>query len=127
MKEFVYGLVVSLFILGVSIFFFQTYAIALFFGWLLPALAGSVTMYFIFLAQKKGAATVTKAIAKGFALKMVYYGVSILMLFKQYSFQPIPFVCSFSGFFMGLHVLEAIIIKRISETYITTKSKELIE
>ena len=127
MKEFVYGLVVSLFILGVSIFFFQTYAIALFFGWLFPALAGLVTMYFIFLAQKKGAAAVTKTIAKGFALKMVYYGVSILMLFKQYSFQPIPFVCSFSGFFMGLHVLEAIIIKRISESYITTKSKELIE
>lgn len=118
---------VSLFILGVSIFFFQTYAIALFFGWLLPALAGSVTMYSIFLAQKKGATTVTKTIAKGFALKMVYYGISILILFKQYSFQPIPFVCSFSGFFMGLHVLEAIIIKRISETYITTKSKELIE
>ncbi len=118
---------VSLFILGVFIFVFQTYAIALFFGWLLPALAGSVTMYFIFLAQKKGAATITKTIAKGFALKMVYYGVSILILFKQYSFQPIPFVCSFSGFFMGLHVLEAIIIKRISETYITTKSKELIE
>ena len=118
MKEFIYGLAVSFFILGITIFFFQTYSIELFFGWFLPAFAGVVTTYFIFSAQKKDAITVTKTIAKGFALKMIYYGVSILFLFKHYSFQPIPFVCSFSGFFMGLHVLEAIIIKRISEKYI---------
>ena len=118
MKDFIYGLAVSLFILGITIFFFQQYRIELFLGWFLPAFAGILTSYFVFSAQKKDAITVTKTIAKGFALKMVYYGVSILILFKHYSFQPIPFVCSFSGFFMGLHVLEAIIIKQISEKYI---------
>ena len=118
MKDFIYGLAVSLFILGITIFFFQQYRIELFLGWFLPALAGILTSYFVFSAQKTNAIAVTKTIAKGFALKMVYYGVSILILFKHYSFQPIPFVCSFSGFFMGLHVLEAIIIKRISDKYI---------
>ncbi len=118
MKDFIYGLAVSFLILGITLFFFQQYRIELFLGWFLPSFAGVVTSYFVFSAQKKDAITVTKTIAKGFALKMIYYGVSILILFKQYTFQPIPFVCSFSGFFIGLHALEAIIIKRISEKYI---------
>ena len=127
MKEFIHGLVVSLFILGVAMFLFQTYVIELFFGWLLPALAGILTMYFIFSAYQKDSITLTKTLAKGFAIKMIYYGVSILILFKHYSFQPIPFICSFSSFFIGLHVFEAVIIKRISETYITIQSKEIME
>ena len=118
MKDFIYGLIVSFSILGVTIFFFQSYRMELFFGWFLPAFAGLFTTYFIFLAQKKDAVSVTRTIAIGFALKMFYYGVSILILFKHYTFQPIPFVCSFSGFFIGLHALEASIIKRISEKYI---------
>ena len=36
-----------------------------------------------------------------------------------YSFEPIPFICSFSGFFLGLHALESVIIKRISQSYKT--------
>ena len=103
------------------------HAFELFMGWLLPSLAGIITMYFINLSSRQDSITLTKTIAKGFALKMICYGMAILLLYKYSSFQPIPFICSFSGFFMGLHVLEAIIIKRISETYITTKSKELIE
>ncbi len=117
----------SLFILGIATFFFQIYFFELFLGWLLPGLAGIVTMYFVFSAYHKDSITLTKTLAKGFAIKMIYYGVTILILFKLYSFQTIPFICSFFGFFIGLHVFEAVIIKRISETYITTQSKEIME
>ena len=119
MKLFIYGILTSLGVLGLTTGLYPVYGLELFLGWILPVLAGTVTLYFIGSAAQKDPFLVTKTLAKGFALKMVYYGATILTLFKLYSFEPIPFICSFSGFFLGLHVLEAVIIKRISQSYKT--------
>ncbi len=127
MKLFSQGMIFSMIILIISLILFRDHAVGIFIGWLLPILAGTVTMSFIASARKKGSITLTKTIAKGFVLKMIYYGISILFLFKYSSFQPIPFVCSFSGFFIGLHVLEAVIIKRISESYSAIQNKEIAQ
>ena len=119
LRLFIYGILASLGVLGLTAGLYPAYGLELFLGWILPVLAGTVTLYFIGSAAQKDPFLVTKTIAKGFALKMVYYGAAILTLFKLYSFEPIPFICSFSGFFLGLHVLEAVIIKRISQSYKT--------
>jgi len=116
----------SLGILGILIENFFDYKFEITLGWLLPVFAGIATMYFINKALKKDSVTLTKTLAKGFALKMVYYGFSIFLINKLYSFQPIPFVCSFSGFFIGFHGLEAVVIKRISESYNTIQNKEVV-
>jgi len=102
-------------ILGLSAGFFPDYRSELFLGWIVPAVAGLLTVYFILKAAKKDIGSVTKVIAKGFVVKMVYYGIILFILFKLYSFEPIPFVCSFAGFFLGLHALEAVIIKNVSQ------------
>ena len=115
MKLFLYGLMVSVGILGLAAGFYPEYQIELFLGWILPVLAGVATMYFVLGASKKDAQIVTKTIATGFVIKMVYYGVTILIAFKLYSFEPISFMCSFAGFFLGLHALEAVIVKDISK------------
>ena len=119
MRLFIYGILASLGVLGLTAGLYPVYGLELFLGWILPVLAGTVTLYFIGSAAQKDPFLVTKTLAKGFTLKMVYYGAAILTLFKLYSFEPIPFICSFSGFFLGLHVLEAVIIKRISQSYKT--------
>ena len=119
MRLFIYGILASLGILGLIAGIYPVYGLELLLGWILPVLAGTVTLYFIDSAAQKDPFLVTKILIKGFALKMVYYGATILILFKLYSFEPIPFICSFSGFFLGLHVLEAVIIKRISQSYKT--------
>ena len=115
MKLFLYGLMVSVGILGLEAGFYPEYQIELFLGWILPVLAGVATMYFVLGASKKDAQLVTKTIATGFVIKMVYYGVTILIAFKLYSFEPVSFMCSFAGFFLGLHALEAVIVKDISK------------
>ena len=115
MKLFLYGLIVSVGILGLAVGFYPEYQIELFLGWILPTLAGVTTMYFVLGASKKDAQLVTKTIATGFVIKMVYYGVTILIIFKLYSFEPVSFMCSFAGFFLGLHALEAVIVKDISK------------
>ena len=115
MKLFFYGLIVSVGILGLVAGLFPEYRLGLFLGWILPVLAGVATMYFVLSASKKDAQLVTKTIAMGFVIKMVYYGVAIFFIFKLYSFEPISFMCSFAGFFLGLHALEAVIVKDISK------------
>ena len=112
---FFYGLMVSVGILGLAAGFYPEYQIELFFGWILPVMAGVTTMYFVLSASKKDAQLVIKTIAMGFVIKMVYYGVIIFIIFKLYSFEPVSFMCSFAGFFLGLHALEAVIIKDISK------------
>ena len=114
-----YGILTSLGILGLIAGLYPVYGLELCLGWILPVLAGTVTLYVIGSAAQKDPFLVTKILVKGFALKMVYYGATILVLFKLYSFEPIPFICSFSGFFLGLHLLEAVIIKCISQSYKT--------
>lgn len=114
MKLYLYGIVASAGILGLAAGLFPEFRFELLLGWALPVVAGFITMYFVLDASKKDAQLVTKVIAIGFALKMVYYGTFILILVKFYTFEPIPFVVSFAGFFLGLHALEAIIIKDIS-------------
>ena len=111
-----YGILASLGILGLIAGLYPVYGLELFLGWILPVLAGTVTLYFIGSAVQKDSFLVTKTLVKGFILKMIYYGATILTLFKLYSFEPIPFICSFSGFFLGLHALESVIIKRISQS-----------
>ena len=115
MKLFLYGLAASAGILGLAAGFYPEYQFELFLGWIIPVLAGVATIYFVLDAAKKDAQLVTKTIAKGFVIKMVYYGATILILFKLYSFEPVPFICTFAGFFLGLHALEAVIIKDISK------------
>jgi hypothetical protein len=106
---------VSVGILGLAAGFYPEYQIELFLGWILPVLAGVATMYFVLGASKKDVQLVTKTIATGFVIKMVYYGVTMLIIFKLYSFEPVSFMCSFAGFFLGLHALEAVIVKDISK------------
>ena len=115
LKLFLYGLMASAGILGLLSGYYPQYQIELFLGWILPVLPGVATMYFVLGASKKDAQLVTKTIATGFVIKMVYYGAIILIIFKRYDFEPVPFICSFAGFFLGLHALEAIIIKDISK------------
>ena len=116
MKLFLYGVISSVGILGIAGWIFPMYLLELFLGWSGPIVAGFTSQYFVTQAAKKYPYSITKTLTKGFVLKMVFYGLYIIIFFKLYSFKPIPFLCSFSGFFLGLHALEAVIIKGFSKS-----------
>ncbi|MEE2765210.1 MAG: hypothetical protein VX600_01815 [Candidatus Neomarinimicrobiota bacterium] len=116
MKLFIYGVFTSLGILGLSGHFLAQYQYELFFGWLGPVVAGTTTIIFIKRASRKEIRLITKTLTIGFAIKMIFYGAYILILFKIYPFNPIPLMCSFAGFFLGLHALEAVIINNLSKS-----------
>ena len=114
MRLFLYGLIFSIGILCLSISSLFIYKEELFVGWVLPVFAGCITMYSVNRVSKKKPAELTLVLMKGFVLKFIYYGVAIFLMYKYYSFEPLPFICSFVSFFIVFHVLEAIVIKRVS-------------
>ncbi len=115
MTLFIYGIVASVGILGLSSYFFPQFKNELFFGWLGPLLSGVATIYFVLRAAKADIRTTTKVLVIGFVAKLTFYGAYVMLLGKLYSFEPLPLICSFSGFFLGFHALEAVIINNLSK------------
>lgn len=49
----------------------------------------------------------------GFAGKMVFFGVYVTVMLKGLSQPAIPFVASFTGSFIVLHLIEALALRRL--------------
>ena len=49
----------------------------------------------------------------GLAAKMVFFGVYVVALVQFAGLRPVPFVVGFAAFFIGLHVIEALFLKRL--------------
>lgn len=58
-------------------------------------------------------AALTGVMIKAFAAKMIFFAVYIGVLLKSGVVRPIPFVVSFLCYFISLHVLEAIGLRRL--------------
>ena len=75
-------------------------------------MAGYGTVFFMEKYSNIGMIDFNKMLIKGFALKFIFYGLFILTIFTVYSFNPIPFMCSFTSSFIGLHMMETIVLKK---------------
>ena len=73
MNEFIKRVVGTFFFMVLLVFLIPGYQIEIFIGWLLPSVASIFSVYTILYAQKKGPMVLTKMIAKGFIVKMVYF------------------------------------------------------
>ena len=49
----------------------------------------------------------------GFAGKMVFFGAYVAVVIKGLSQPAVPFVVSFTGSFIALHVIEALALRRL--------------
>ena len=55
----------------------------------------------------------TAMMVAAFGVKMVFFGAYVAIALKVLSLRPIPFVISFTGYFIGLHVIEALYLRRL--------------
>jgi hypothetical protein len=56
---------------------------------------------------------VTTVMVAAFAGKMVFFGVYVVVALAVLSLRPVPFVLSFTGCFIGSHVIEALFLRRL--------------
>src|SRR5262245_11102002 len=56
---------------------------------------------------------VSSLMIAAFGAKMVFFGVYVAIALKVLSLRPIPFVVSFTGYFIGLYAIEALCLRRL--------------
>ncbi|NQT98286.1 MAG: hypothetical protein HQ562_11145 [Candidatus Marinimicrobia bacterium] len=91
----------------------QPVAVEIFWGMLGPWLVGIVT---ILLAQhifRQKPQDLTKLMITSFFGKMLFYGVYISLLILFGSIETVPFVISFTVYFIVLHIIEALYFQSI--------------
>ena len=93
--------------------FFDNMISEIFLGLVGPVLVGFITIFFMIKYSNSRAIRFNRILVRGFAIKFIFYGVFIITIFTVYSFKPVPFMCSFTSSFIGLHLMEAIVLKKI--------------
>jgi hypothetical protein len=76
--------------------------------------------------HKRRPAALTGLLVKAFAAKMIFFALYISVLISLRLVRPVPFAISFLGFFLLLHVMEAIGLRRLQAAAIPA-STEIIQ
>ena len=83
------------------------------FGMLGPLLSACATWMAIHLAHRSAPGRLTAVMIAGFGVKMVFFGVYVALMLKWQQLRPVPFVISFTGYFIALYAMEALFLRRL--------------
>jgi hypothetical protein len=91
-------------------------------GPLISAVASWIVMERQHRLQPQG---MTRLLIKAFAAKMIFFGIYIAFILIIELVRPIPFVISFAGYYIALHIVEAIGLRHL-QTAGLHESSEMI-
>ncbi len=77
-------------------------------GMLSPLLSALGTLILVDRTYRKAPQKLTSLMTQAFMGKMLFYGVYVSVIVGFYSFQAVPFTVSFTLYFIGLHLTEAL-------------------
>tara|TARA_B100001765_G_C19190063_1_gene200520 strand:+ start:72 stop:401 length:330 start_codon:yes stop_codon:yes gene_type:complete len=77
------------------------------FPWIIFLFSVSITRFL----HKKNSSNLTKYFSFSMLMKMVVYGIIIIAIFTFISFNPTPFIISFTSYYLTLHLTEAFIVR----------------
>ncbi len=82
-------------------------------GMLGPLLVATVTWSLTERTYRRNPEHLTPLMFKAFAAKLVFFAGYVAAVIVVLRRPPVPFVMSFTGFFIGLHAMEAFGLKRL--------------
>ncbi len=113
MKLYTFAVILFIGVAGISSNYYKSYTSEIYFGLLAPVFVGYLNVLFMKKYSYIEGVSFKKILFKLFAMKFVFYGAFILIIFTVYSFNPISFMCSFTPSFIGLHMVEVIILDKV--------------
>lgn len=84
-----------------------------FFGMLGPLVSAIATWIVVFRTYATAPERLTGVMVIGFGLKVVFFGAYLAAMLRGLGLRPGMFVVSFAAFFIALHVIEALFLKRL--------------
>jgi hypothetical protein len=83
------------------------------FGMIGPLIMASVTWILAERTHTRSPERLTSLLIKAFAAKIVFFGAYVIVMLGMLSLRPVPFVLSFTGYFIALHLMEALLLRRL--------------
>lgn len=84
-----------------------------FWGMAGPLLATVGTWVAIALTHSRAPGRLNSVMVAGFALKAVFFGAYVVVMLRVLAVRPVPFVVSFTGYFIALYAMEALFLRRL--------------
>jgi hypothetical protein len=85
----------------------------LFFGMLGPLVIACATWVLMERTYRRNPQQLTAVMVAAFGGKLVFFGAYVVLMIRVADVRPVPFVSSFTGYFIGLYVIEALYLKRL--------------
>ena len=82
-------------------------------GMLGPLLAASGTWLLVEQSARRNPLGLTAVMFKAFAVKMLLFAAYVVFALKGLMLSPVPFVISFTTYFIALHLTEALWLRRV--------------
>ncbi|HVH29056.1 MAG TPA: hypothetical protein VM818_20020 [Vicinamibacterales bacterium] len=82
-------------------------------GMLGPLLAASGTWLLVEQSRRRNSLGLTAVMFKAFAAKMLLFAAYVIVALKGLRLRPVPFVISFTTYFIVLHLTEALWLRRM--------------
>lgn len=82
-------------------------------GMLAPLVVVSATWLMTARVYRAHPERLTAVMVNAFAGKLVFFGAYVGLAVGVFGVQPVPFAVSFAGYFIALHLIEALLLKRL--------------
>jgi hypothetical protein len=83
------------------------------FGMAGPLVAASVAWVMMERTYRRDPGQLTALMLKAFAGKMLFFAAYVVIALKVVKVRPVPFVASFTSYFIVLHLMEAVCFRRM--------------
>ena len=99
--------------LGITAFLGTATPLDVWLGMLAPLAATLCSSAFVERTYRTRPESLTRVMGTAFVVKMAFFGGYVVLVVKAGWVQPAPFVISFTGYFLALHFIEAVRLKRL--------------
>ena len=82
-------------------------------GMLGPLASAGATWVVVERSHAVAPGRLTSVLVTGFALKMLFFGLYVAVMLRVLLLRPVPFVVSFTSYFIALYVMEALFLRRL--------------
>ena len=83
------------------------------YGMLAPLVVAVVSWIVIERTYRSNPERLMHVMVEGLAVKAVFFGAYVAGMLRLIGLRPVPFVVSFTSYFIALHVTEAVFLRRL--------------
>ena len=78
-----------------------------------PLLSAVVSWQILERTHRAAPERLTNVMITSFGVKVLLFGLYLVLMLKVLALRPMPFMLSFTGYYVALHVVEAVCLKRL--------------